>query len=138
MSSCCMFALLTVWFYVDVCATDSFDLLKKKKKKSSLQTCLWAHQELEWSIHSFKPQSTTSEKPGNCSVLNVFWCYFYSSKSSWSRLQTTTFLLGELTMTHIQARKPGAIEQFQSHAWRLSKNKINQYPPLKVNSQNLL
>lgn len=106
-----------------------------RKKNPSFQTCLWTVVSPRTQmVHSFKPQSIGAEKPGKCSMRNVFLCYFYSAESSWSRLQTATFLLGELTMTHIQARKPGAIEQFQSHAWRLflkeKKNKtrsINSY-----------
>lgn len=76
----------------------------------------------------FKPQSNASAKPGNCSVLNVFWCYFHSA--SWSGLQTAVFLLRGLTVTHIPARAV-----FNNTHEVSRKNNINQYPPLKVNWQ---
>jgi len=99
---------------------------------------LLSRQDLEQSVQSFKLRSIATETLGNCSVRNAFLCCFYSAESSWSWLQTGTFLLGELTKTHIRARKPGGIEQLQSHTWRILKNKINRYPLLKVSSQNSL
>lgn len=84
---------------------------------------LLPYQELNFSVQSFKLQSIAAETLGNCSVRSVFLGYFYTAGFSSSRLQTSTFLLGELATTHIRSRKPEVIEKFQRQARRLPKTR---------------
>lgn len=73
---------------------------------------------------------------GKLSMLNVFRWYFCSAKSSWCRLQTPVVSPRGPTMTHVRARKPGALQWLQSPSRRLFKIRINRYPPLKVHQKN--